>query len=83
MQSLFTACEPMHDLLHGKFTITNLDPSSPICKVKISASPSPSFSNSGLMIDNNTLIPGSFGTYDDSWYGNYISIELHYVFPCY
>jgi len=60
VQSLFTVCEPMHDLLHGKFTITNLDPSSPICKVKISASPSTSFSNSGLMIDNNTLIPGSF-----------------------
>lgn len=60
VQSLFTVCEPAHDQLHGKFTITNLDPSSPICKVKISASPSTSFSNSGLMIDNNTLIPGSF-----------------------
>ncbi|MBK7302269.1 MAG: T9SS type A sorting domain-containing protein [Saprospiraceae bacterium] len=59
VQSLFTACEPMHDLLHGKFTITNLDPSSPICKVKISASPSPSFSNSGLMIDGTTY-SGSF-----------------------
>ncbi|MBV6474496.1 MAG: hypothetical protein JPMHGGIA_02820 [Saprospiraceae bacterium] len=54
VEALFAPCEPLKDLLHGKFTITNLNPSAPICKVIISPTPSASFANSGLMIDGNT-----------------------------
>ncbi len=66
ISALFSPCEPYKDLLHGKFTITNLNPSSPICKVSISATPTASFASSGLMIDgsskpisywNPTMIP--------------------------
>jgi len=60
VESLFSVCEPFHDLLHGKFTITNLDPTSPICRVSINASPPASFTNSGLMIDGPTTIPSSY-----------------------
>lgn len=51
----------------GSFSITNPDPSSPICSVSISASPSATFATSGLVIDgspssqpwNSTSIPAS------------------------
>ena len=37
----------------GTFTITNLDPTSPICSVTIGASPSGTFTTAGLTIDSN------------------------------
>jgi hypothetical protein len=51
----------------GTFNITNLDPSSPICKVEISTSPSGTFSPVSLVVDgvsssqiwNSSLIPAS------------------------
>ncbi len=51
----------------GTFSITNPDPSSPICSVNISASPAATFATSGLVIDgtssgqswNSTSIPAS------------------------
>ena len=51
----------------GTFTITNLDPSAPICSVTISASPAASFTTGGLVIDgvtstqtwNSSSIPAS------------------------
>jgi hypothetical protein len=60
VEAIFAPCEPFNDLLHGKFTITNLNPSSPICKVIISAIPAASFTNSGLMIDGWATLPGSY-----------------------
>jgi hypothetical protein len=60
VEAIFAPCEPVKDLLHGKFTITNLNPSSPICKVTISATPAASFTNSGLMIDGGATLPGSY-----------------------
>ena len=51
----------------GTFNITNLDPSSPICSVTISAGPAATFTTGGLVIDgvssteiwNSSLIPAS------------------------
>jgi hypothetical protein len=37
----------------GTFTVTNLDPTSPICSVTISASPSGTFTTAGLTVDGN------------------------------